>query len=477
MDRVEDHCALLDRRIGNGPVCPYQLEIEVTGLDFKGAKAAVIGLAKSGLASIELLASKGASVTACDSRPLEQLPGVAEKLRRLGVPFRLQSWESLEDADWVVISPGVPADLEVLDRARRRGIRVIGEVELAGYFLEGDTIGITGSNGKTTTTALAGHVLGECGIPAQVGGNIGTVPATAMAASSRPGQWNVLELSSFQLETIQNFRARIGVVLNVTQDHLDRHRTLEGYAGAKARLMETQLPDDFAVLNADDAVCVEYALRARGRVVWFSPTRRLDEGVWLDEGRILHNGQSLLDAGEIPLRGRHNIENVMAASAAARLAGAPLEGIAAAIRTFKAVEHRLEFVRRVRGIDFYNDSKATNVDSALKAVEAFDNPLWVILGGKDKGSDYKPLAGPLAAKARAALLIGAAAPLIAASLEGIVPLLDCGTMENALRTALEKAAPGDTVVLAPACASFDQFENYEHRGRVFKQLVSRMREV
>jgi UDP-N-acetylmuramoylalanine--D-glutamate ligase len=298
-----------------------------------------------------------------------------------------------------------------------------------------------------------------------------------MVATSRPGQWNVLELSSFQLETIQSFRARIAVVLNITQDHLDRHRTFEGYAAAKARLMETQLPGDFAVLNADDSACVEYASRTRGRAFWFSLTRRLNEGVWLEEGRVLFNGRSLLEARDIPLRGRHNIENVMAASAAAHLAGAPLDGIAAAIRKFKAVEHRLEFVRRVRGIDFYNDSKATNVDSALKAVEAFDSPLWVILGGKDKGSDYAPLAGPLAAKARAALLIGAATPVIAAGLHGRVPLLECGTMDKAVWTAFEKAAPGDTVVLAPACASFDQFDNYEHRGRVFKQLVNHLEET
>ncbi|MFB3776357.1 MAG: UDP-N-acetylmuramoyl-L-alanine--D-glutamate ligase [Bryobacteraceae bacterium] len=445
-------------------------------MDLRGTRAVVIGLAKSGLASIELLVSKGAAVSACDSRPLNQLPGVAEALGRLGVPFRPQSWEALQHAELVVISPGVPADLEVLERARQGGIRVIGEVELAGSYLKGDTIGITGSNGKTTTTAMVGHLLRECGIPVQVGGNIGTVPAAGMVESSRPGQWNVLELSSFQLETVADFRARIAAVLNVTQDHLDRHHTFEGYAAAKARLLETQLPGDHAVLNADDPTCVAYASATRGRPIWFSLSRRLSEGVWLEENRIVLDGRTLLEAGEIPLRGRHNIENAMAAAAAAHLAGAPLEGIAAAIRSFRAVEHRLEFVRQVRGVDFYNDSKATNVDSALKAVEAFDGPLWVILGGKDKGSDYTPLAAPLARKARAVLLIGAATPLISAGLKGTVPLVECGTMEKAVQTAMAKAAPGDTVVLAPACASFDQFDNYEHRGRVFKQLVSQLEE-
>jgi UDP-N-acetylmuramoylalanine--D-glutamate ligase len=376
----------------------------------------------------------------------------------------------------VVISPGVPADLEILERARRRGIRVIGEVELAGMFLQGETIGITGSNGKTTTTALAGHILAACGVPAQVGGNIGTIPATAMTATSRPGQWNVLELSSFQLETIERFRARIGVVLNVTQDHLDRHHTFERYAAAKARLLETQEPGDFAILNADDPACTGLAARTRGKVYWFSQKRPVSPGVCAAGGRLVLEGEPLLDAAEIPLPGRHNIENVMAASMAAHLAGAPREGIAAAVRTFKAVEHRLEFVRSVRGVSYYNDSKATNVDSALKAIEAFAGPLWVILGGKDKGSDYAPLAAPLAAKARGVLLIGAATPLIAAKLQGSVTLLDCGTLGRAVRAASEKANPGDTVVLAPACASFDQFDNYEHRGRVFKDLVMMLAE-
>jgi UDP-N-acetylmuramoylalanine--D-glutamate ligase len=443
-------------------------------LDFKGARTVVIGLGQSGLAAIGLLAQKGASVRACDSRPAAQIPGVEAALERLGVEFRPQSWEALEDADWIVISPGVPADLEVLERARRKGIHVIGEVELAGFFLQGETIGITGSNGKTTTTALVGHILRECGIPAQVGGNIGTAAAAAMVATSRPGQWNVLELSSFQLETVERFRARVGVALNVTQDHLDRHHTFQSYAAAKGRLFENQEPGDCAVLNADDPVAAGYADHAGGRAFWFSLARAARPGIWLDGSRLLYEGRLFLEAGEIPLKGRHNIENVMAAAAAAHEAGAPLDAIAAAIRTFRAVEHRLEFVRTVRGVDFYNDSKATNVDSTLKAVEAFAGGLWVILGGKDKGSDYSPLGAPLAAKARAALLIGAATPLIAAHLKGSAPLIECGTLERAVETAFRQAAPGDTILLAPACASFDQFESYEHRGRVFKQLVNRL---
>jgi len=427
--------------------------------------ALVVGMEKSGLASIQLLLAQGATVRATDLKPHAQLPG--------NVPFELQSDAVFENCDLIVISPGVPADLPALVQARKRGTRVIGEVELAAPFLRGRTMGITGTNGKTTTTALVGHILRACGIPAQVGGNIGT-PVAAMVESSRPDQWNVLELSSFQLETIAKFHADIGVALNVTQNHLDRHHTFANYAAAKGRLFETQRPGAFAVLNADDPTCVSYASLTAGAPRWFSGTRPVTPGVWLAGNLIQFEGRVLMDAREIPIRGRHNIENTMAAAAAANLAGAPLEGIAAAVRTFKAVEHRLEFVRNLDGVDFYNDSKATSVDATLKALDAFPGGLWVILGGKDKGLDYTVLRAPLAAKARAALLIGAAAPKIAAELDGALPLEQAGTLENAVRFARAHARPGDTVLLAPACASFDQFNSYEHRGQVFKSLVQRL---
>jgi UDP-N-acetylmuramoylalanine--D-glutamate ligase len=346
-------------------------------------------------------------------------------------------------------------------------------VELSAPFLQGRTIAITGTNGKTTTTALTGHILRESGIPVQVGGNIGT-PVASMIATSRPGQWNVLELSSFQLETISAFHADIGVALNVTQNHLDRHHTFARYAAAKARLFETQRAESIAVLNADDPTCVSYASLTVASPLWFSSTRAVTPGIFLAEDKIWFDENLLMDAREVPIRGRHNIEDIMAAAACARLAGASLQSIAAAIRTFKAVEHRLEFVRRLDGVDYYNDSKATSVDAALKALDAFSGGLWVILGGKDKGLDFDGLRAPLAAKARAALLIGAAAAKIAGQLDGVVPLEHSGTLENAVRFAHLHARPGDTLLLAPACASFDQFKNYEHRGRVFKDLVHQL---
>jgi len=441
----------------------------------EGARVLVVGLARSGLAAAGLLRSKGAEVSATDIRPLGEMPEAAGKLAEWGIPFRSQDDEAFAGADLIVISPGVPADLEALERSRQRGVPVIGEVELASRYLQGAIIGVTGSNGKTTTTALIGHILGAAGIPAQVAGNIGT-PLASMVPASRPGQWNVLELSSFQLETISRFRAQIAAVLNVTPDHLDRHHTMEAYAAAKRRLLETQQEGDTAVLNADDPLCAGFAAVARARPVWFSCARPVAPGAWLDRDRIVLDGERLMEVRDVPLRGRHNLENVMAAAAAARLAGASPQDIAAAIRTFPGVEHRLEFVRNLGGVDYFNDSKATNVDATLKAIDAFSGPLWVILGGKDKDSDYRRLREALAAKARAVLLIGAAAPKISAHLGDAVSQIDCGTLEEAVRKAHREARAGETVLLAPACASFDQFENFEHRGRTFKSLVRQLEE-
>ena len=435
--------------------------------------ALVVGLEKSGLASIQLLLRQGAAVRATDVRPLAQLPEASAALERLAVPFAQQTDAVFEGCDLIVISPGVPADLPPLAAARARGVRVVGEVELAAPLLKGRSIGITGTNGKTTTTALAGHILHESGIAAQVGGNIGT-PVSAMVEGSRRDQWNVLELSSFQLETIAQFHADIAVALNVTQNHLDRHHTFASYAAAKGRLFETQRAGAFAILNADDPTCVGYASLTAGSPLWFSGTRAVTPGIWLANDKIWFDGELLMEARDIPIRGRHNIDDTMAAAAAARLAGAPLASIAAAVRTFQAVEHRLEFVRKLNGVEFYNDSKATSVDATLKALDAFPGGLWVILGGKDKGLDYSVLRAPLAAKARAALLIGAAAAKIGEQLSGAVPVEQCGTLENAVRWAYAHAQPGDTVLLAPACASFDQFNSYEHRGKVFKNLAQQL---
>ncbi len=412
-------------------------------MTIEGSRVLVVGMEKSGRAAFEFLYARGADVTPTDLKP------------HLVVGFRHQS-EDLFDEFWdlIVLSPGVPADLPGIVRARARGISVIGEVELAAPYLWGPTIGITGTNGKTTTTSLMGHILRSAGVPVQVGGNIGT-PVIAMTETSRPNQWNVLELSSFQLETIAAFRANIGICLNVTQNHLDRHHTFEAYAAAKGNLFRTQKPGDYAVLNSDDEICRSYAAITPATPVWFS-------------GRDIAN---LMPPSEVPIPGRHNAENVMAAAAAARIAGVPEDKIVEAVRTFKAVEHRLEFVAEIRGVRFYNDSKATSVDATMKAIDSFEGNLWVILGGKDKGSDYTALRDRLHAKAHAVLLIGSAAPKITLQLDGSTPLVQAGTLEDAVKYAWNHVKAGDTVLLAPACSSFDQFESFEHRGRVFKELV------
>jgi UDP-N-acetylmuramoylalanine--D-glutamate ligase len=440
----------------------------------ENTRALVVGMKKSGIAAARLLRDKGASVRATDLHPLEELPEAREFLAAAAIPFEQQSSAVFQGADLIVLSPDVPADLADLREARKRGVEVIGEVELASPYLRGRTIGVTGSNGKTTTTSLIGHILREAGVAVQVGGNIGT-PVCDMVDSSRDGGWNVLELSSFQLETIRQFHAHIALGLNVTQNHLDRHHTFHQYAAAKARLFETQQPGDFAVLNAEDPVCVDYAQVTPAVVQWFSSWRNVKPGASLCGEQLIVLKRALMKADEVPIRGRHNLENVMAASLAASRAGVRLEQIAAAVRTFRAVEHRLEFVRQLNGIDFYNDSKATSVDATLKAIDAFGGGLWVILGGKDKGLDYTALREPLREKARAALLIGAAAGKITAALDGAVPLADLKTLDAAIEYAFREGKPGDTVLLAPACASFDQFRSYEHRGEVFKQVVNELK--
>ena len=436
-------------------------------MDLAGKQIAVIGTGRSGLAARKLLEKQGATVRLLDVN--SQIEGVLPQTPASLAP----------PLDLVVPSPGVPLDLPLLDKPRARGVPILGEVELASYFLRGPVAGITGSNGKTTTTALTGHLLQACGVACQVGGNIGTA-VTALVDSSRDDQWNVLELSSFQLETVAHFEARIAACLNVTPDHLDRHHTFEAYAAAKRRLFETQRAGDFAVLNADDRTCRDFASTTPADVYWFSVSQPVEHGMYLSGANLCFNNEPFMRRDQIRLRGLHNVENVLAACLIAHLAGAPLARLGNGVESFPGVEHRIEYVRTLDGVEYFNDSKATNVDATLKAINAFEGGLWLILGGKDKGSDYRPLRQPLE-KARGVLLIGqpppypyAAAPLIQDALQGAVPLVDCGTLDRAVAYARQHAQAGDTVLLAPACASFDQYDNYEMRGKSFKQIVANL---
>lgn len=441
----------------------------------------MIGTKRSGLAAIRLLSKHGARVRAMDAQ--QPSPEEQALLDELRVPVVKQAEENIsqdgKQPELIVLSPAVPYDLPMLIAARERGVPVVGEVELSSYFLEGPIIGITGSNGKTTTTALTGHILDHCGVACQVGGNIGTA-VTSLIDSSRDDQWNVLELSSFQLESISHFHASIAACLNITPNHLNRHHTFENYAAAKARLFETQQPEDRAVLNYDDPQCVHLAARTQANIFWFSLSQRVPTGIWMDGEELCFDDRPFLRRSQIKLRGLHNVENVMAASLIAALAGANLDQIGGAVSSFRGVEHRIEFVRELDGVEYFNDSKATSVDATLKAVEAFERGLWLILGGEHKGSPYTPLREPLRQRAKAVLVIGdeqypqAAAPFIRKDLEGAVDLADCGTLERAIRHAHEHARPGDVVLLAPACASFDQFRNFEERGKAFKQIVTEL---
>jgi UDP-N-acetylmuramoylalanine--D-glutamate ligase len=448
------------------------------GFDLNGKRVLVVGLARTGIAVSLFSAGYGAAVTATDEKPEAEMAETAARLRAAGVKLALgaHAQEIFLEQDLIVVSPGVPAKLPALELARAQGIPVWSEIELAWRFLRGKLVAITGSNGKTTTTSLVAHILRTAGIATLVGGNIG-VPLLALVESSTDSSVTVAEISSFQLETIQEFRPEIGVLLNLTPDHLDRHESFESYAAAKMRLFENQLDRDAAVLNADDPE-ITRRMPSRGHFYWFSRQKRVAEGAFVRDGEIVFraDGSETVVArrSDITLRGEHNLENVLAACAAAYLAGAPAAAIATGVKTFRAVEHRLEFVAEVGGVQFYNDSKATNVDATLKAVEAFPGPLLVILGGKDKGSPYSPLAEPLRQRARLAILIGAAAGKIAADVGGTVPIEHAVTLDRAVKLAAERARPGDVVLLAPACSSFDQFENYEQRGRVFKELVARL---
>jgi UDP-N-acetylmuramoylalanine--D-glutamate ligase len=448
------------------------------GFDLDGKRVLVVGLARTGLVSALFSAAYGAKVTATDERPIPEIADAAEKLRVAGVKLELGGFvpQTFLEQDLIVVSPGVPAKIAPLENARAKGIPVWSEIELAWRFLRGKLVAITGSNGKTTTTSLIAHILKTSNIPTLVGGNIGT-PLLTLVETSVDTSVTVAEISSFQLETIDSFRPEIGVLLNLTPDHLDRHLTFEEYANAKMRMFENQLEKDIALLNADDPE-VTKRMPAKPKIFWFSRQKRVATGAFLRDDQIIfrHEGSEveLARLADIQLRGQHNIENVLASCAAAYLAGAVPAAIAAGVKSFRGVEHRLEFVAEISGVQYYNDSKATNVDAAVKAVEAFPGPLVVILGGRDKGSPYTPLRDLLRERARLALLIGESAEKIASDLGDTIHFENAGTLQQALHITAKHVQPGDTVLLAPACSSFDQFENYEHRGRVFKELVAQM---
>jgi UDP-N-acetylmuramoylalanine--D-glutamate ligase len=447
-------------------------------MEIKGKKVLVVGLGKSGLAAALFLRHQGAQVTVSDVRSADVLAKDIPALIDEGIAVEAGGHGLLtfRRQDLIVVSPGVPIDTPELVQVKKFGLPIIGEVELAAHYLRGHVLAITGSNGKTTTTSLCGEILKAAKLPTAVGGNIG-VPVIALVEDSREDGWSVLEVSSFQLETTYEFHPEIAVILNITPDHLDRHGTFENYAAAKERIFARQTADDALVLNADDEAAKSAAARASSRIFWFSRAKVVRQGAFVHNGVIAFRAseqsaaEPVLKVEEIPLKGAHNVENVLAAVCAARLAGVDAETIRAAVMQFQAVEHRLEFVATIHGVEYYNDSKATNVDAAMKAIAAFPGGIHLILGGKDKNSDYRQMRALLTERVKAVYTIGAAADKIFTHIDGAVPIVTAGTLEEAVARAGAVAQPGEVVLLAPACSSFDQFENYEHRGRVFKETV------
>jgi len=438
---------------------------------------AVVGLARSGVAAARLIRRLGGRVLASDSTAREALPPEALELERLGCGLFAGGHPeaAFAGADLVVMSPGVPLELPAVEAVRRRGVPIIGELELGWRVMEADLIAITGTNGKTTTTALTGELAAGTMRSVLVGGNIGT-PLCGEALDFPADGLVVAEASSFQLDTTEALRPRVAAVLNLAPDHLDRHKTFERYVDAKAKIFANQTAADCAVLNADDPATAALASRTRARLIWFSRLRALDHGVFVQDGRIVArlNGhvETICPLGEITLRGQHNVENVLAATACALWMGLSPEAIRAGIGAFRGVSHRIERVAEERGVVYYNDSKGTNVASTIKALESFTEPIVLIAGGKGKGQDFSPLADAARGHVRQAVLIGVDRSAVRAALESAgVPCVDAATMRDAVATARALARTGDVVLLSPACASFDMFDNYEHRGEVFMALV------
>ncbi len=449
-------------------------------MELRGKRVLVVGLGKSGLAAALFLRGLGARVTVSDTRSSAALAGEIPALLEAGIMVEAGGHGLLtfRRQDLIVVSPGVPLDTPEVKQVIALGMPVIGELELAARFLKGRVVAITGSNGKTTTTSLVGKIFADAGLPTQVGGNIG-LPVIELIAKDTPETWDVLEVSSFQLETVVDFHPKVAAILNLTPDHLDRHGSFESYVAAKQRIFARQEAGDALVLNADDRAAQMCAGKVPQGVefFWFSATKVVRRGTFVRDGVVCwvsaEGGvtEPIMPVAEIGLRGAHNVENVLAAIAMARLAGVAASDIRKAVAAFRAVEHRLEFVAEIAGVAYYNDSKATNVDAAMKAIASFDRGVHLILGGKDKDSDYTQLAPLLRERAKAVYTIGSAAEKIERELGGVVKMVPADTLEHAVAAASEAAEAGDVVLLAPACSSFDQFENYEHRGRVFRELV------
>ena len=453
-----------------------EVDPRVSGLDLRGKRVTVVGLARSGYAACKVLAERGAKVLATDQTPAEKLRVDLAELSRRGVHLETggHTADSFMEADLIVVSPGVDLRLPPLARAISLGIPVWSEVELAFRLTTARFIGITGTKGKGTTATLTGDILQRADHDVVVAGNIGRPLCDVVPTLSRDA-WVVAELSSFQLETIITFRPQVAVLLNLAPDHLDRYTTLADYYAAKARIFAHQTPEDFAVLNADDPLVLEYAQEIRSRVHLFSRTRTVGDGTFLRGGRlILRRGgrtEPICDASAMRVRATHNLEDALAACAAAGSLGVGPEPMAEALRAFRGRPHCMEMVAEIDGVRYVNDSKATNVFAVRRALEASDDPVVLIIGGRDKREDFRPLAPLLQGRARAVIAIGEAQAKILEAIGGCCPTETAEGMPDAVTKAALRAVPGDMVLLSPGCTSFDMFRNAEERGEVFRRAV------
>jgi UDP-N-acetylmuramoylalanine--D-glutamate ligase len=447
-------------------------------MDLLGKKVLVVGMARTGIATAKFLQAKGSLVTTTEVKPEEEMKEAVEELKgmKLSTEWGGHRTETFLRQDMIVVSPGVDLNIEPIQEAIRHGVRVISEIEMACHFIRVPIIAVTGTNGKTTTTLLIGEMLKENGRKVGVGGNVGD-PLILFADGT--DRWEVLvaEISSFQLEAIEDFRPRISVLLNITEDHLDRYPSYDEYIEAKLRIFANQNSGDLAVLNRDDPIVMRFKEKVKAKTIFFSLAEKLDEGVFFNGQTIflkLGKRREEYFLAKAPLKGIHNVENMMAAVAAARSFGCSKEAIQAILNRFKGLEHRVEFVREIGGVRFYNDSKGTNVGSVVKSLQSFSEPVILIAGGKDKNGDLSPLEEWIQKRVKHLILIGEAKERMNRKLGGLTHTVMAKTMEEAVLLAYQKAKAGEIVLLSPACSSFDMFKDYKERGKVFKEAVKRL---
>jgi len=448
------------------------------GMDLKGKKVLVVGMARTGIATAKFLKAKGSLVTTTEAKPEEEMKEAVEELKGMDISAEWggHRTETFLKQDMIVVSPGVDLSIEPVQKAVKKKVRVISEIELAYHFIQVPIIAVTGTNGKTTTTLLMGEMLKEDGKKVGVGGNVGE-PLVLFADGRDRWEVLVVEISSFQLEAIEDFRPRISVLLNITEDHLDRYSSYTDYIEAKARIFANQNSGDLAVLNRDDSIVMQLRERVRARKVFFSLSEKLDGGAFSDGETIflrLGGKREEYSLAKTPLKGVHNVENMMAALTTARSFGCSKKAVQAVLNRFEGLEHRLEFVRQIGGVRFYDDSKGTNVGSVVKSLQSFSEPVILIAGGKDKNGDLSPLEELIQKRVEHLILIGEAGERMNRELGGLTDTVMAKTMEEAVLLAHQKAKAGEVVLLSPACSSFDMFKDYKERGRVFKEAVKRL---